>query len=136
MTIFGAVSGAESDWEHNLFTNSSKAVPYRKVGKRLVWLMSLLTRFKILFAGPLIFATSIALIKISTLILYTRIFVTKGFRLACYMVMTLTTGWFLASIFVRVLQSFLVNPAEKMRNSAPNIPIQASLEYLEFTRPT
>ena len=50
--------------------------------------------------GPLFFATTIALIKIFTLILYKRIFVTKFFHLAGHLMMKLTAGWFSASIFV------------------------------------
>ena len=55
---------------------------------------------KLLFAGPLLFAVAIFLIKASTLILYRRIFVTRGFGIACHIVMGLCAGWFFASVFV------------------------------------
>ena len=44
------------------------------------------------------FATSIALIKVSTLSLYQRIFITRRFSLTCYIVMGLSIAWFLASV--------------------------------------
>lgn len=50
--------------------------------------------------GPILFAAIVALVKVSTLILYKRIFVTKRFHLACHVMMALTVGWFLTSIFV------------------------------------
>lgn len=53
--------------------------------------------------GPLFFATTITLVKISTLVLYKRIFTTKLFHLAAHLMMALTAGWFLASILVGTL---------------------------------
>lgn len=68
---------------------------------------------QIIFAGPILFALSIALIKISTLLLYKRIFVTPNFYLACHTMMGLTLAWFLASIFVCMLARFLIGVAEQ-----------------------
>ena len=51
------------------------------------------------------FATTVALVKVSTLVLYKRIFVTKGFHLACHIIMILTAAWFLTSIFVGILSA-------------------------------
>ena len=103
MTIYGAVKGGEGDSERNLFMHPSEAAAYAKVVKEMTWLPSLLIILEILFAGPLIFATTITLIKVSTLLLYKRIFVTKQFFLACHVVIALTIGWYLASIFVSTL---------------------------------
>ena len=55
---------------------------------------------KIQYIGILMFTTSIALVKISTLILYKRLFFTKNFHFACHVMMALTAAWFLESIFV------------------------------------
>ena len=67
---------------------------------------------QIIFAGPILFPLSIALIKISTLLLYKRIFVTPNFYLACHTMMGLTLAWFLASVFVCMLARFLIDLAE------------------------
>ena len=61
---------------------------------------------KLQYIVPMIFAATVALVKVSTLILYKRIFVTKGFHLACLMMMVLTAGWFLTSILVGISSAF------------------------------
>lgn len=53
------------------------------------------------------FATTIALVKTSTLLLYKRIFVTERFHLACHVMMAVTAGWFLTSLCVSALVTFL-----------------------------
>lgn len=55
-----------------------------------------------MWAGPIVAATVIALIKVSTLVLFQRIFIIPKFRLACNIMIGLTAGWFLASVFVSI----------------------------------
>ncbi len=59
------------------------------------------------------FATTIALVKTSTLLLYKRIFVIKRFQVACYGMMALTAGWFLASVFVGASAITRLDPSDK-----------------------
>ena len=63
---------------------------------------------QIIFAGPILFALAISLIKTSTLLLYKRIFVRHDFYLVCHIMMGLTLAWFLASLFVSMLARFLI----------------------------
>ena len=55
---------------------------------------------KFIWAVPLLSNAVLAMIKISTLFLYQRIFVTPKFRRACNLMIGLTLGWFLAAFFV------------------------------------
>ena len=57
---------------------------------------------KLLFAHSLLFPTVISLIKLSTLLMYKRIFIPKSFYIACHVIMGLTGAWFLASVLVSV----------------------------------
>ncbi|KAI4137344.1 MAG: hypothetical protein L6R39_007340, partial [Caloplaca ligustica] len=83
MTIFGAVAGGEGDSLKNLSRHPEE-------GKRYA---------RLLFAGPFVFAITIALIKVSTLLLYKRLFITPRFHQACNVMFGLTTAWFLTSVF-------------------------------------
>lgn len=57
----------------------------------------------------MLFTTVMALVKISTLVLYQRVFVViRNFCLVCTAVMTLTVGWFLALIFVSLVPHMLL----------------------------
>ena len=58
-----------------------------------------------MFAGPMIFAMTISLIKVSTLVFYRRLFTMGRFRRACNLMLALAGGWFLAAI----LASFVVH---------------------------
>lgn len=89
MTIFGAVAGGDGDSETNLVDHPPEKAAYAKVQ----------------YLGPIIFAITIALVKTSTLILYKRIFLTKHFHLACHVMMALTAGWLITSIFGEVFSS-------------------------------
>lgn len=105
MSIFGAVAGGEGDLEMNVLEHPSELATYAKVlFFSHCFNVSMLTVFgKVQYMGPLFFATTIALVKISTLVLYKRIFVTKLFHLAGHLMMALTANWFLASILVGTL---------------------------------
>ena len=61
---------------------------------------------KLQYMVPMIFAATVAVVKVSTLILYKRIFVTKDFHIACLIMMVLTAAWFLTSIFVGISSAF------------------------------
>ncbi|KAL8852118.1 MAG: hypothetical protein Q9221_002941 [Calogaya cf. arnoldii] len=100
MTIFGAVAGGGGDSLKHLVLYPEEGKRYARVPTDLLPESSIeLKTPQILFAGTLLFATTIALIKASTLLLYKRLFVTNRFRQACNIVFGLTAGWFLASIF-------------------------------------
>lgn len=105
MNIFGAVAGGEGDSETNMVKHPSEKTNYAKVPFLTSIVQGTLAEnviLKLQYIIPIIFATTVALVKVSTLILYKRIFVTKGFHLACLIMMVLTSGWFLTSILVGV----------------------------------
>ena len=108
MSIFGAVAGGEGDLETNIVKNPSEIVSYAKVPFLSSISQCILANnviLKMQYIVPMIYATTVALVKVSTLILYKRIFATKGFHLACHMIMILTAGWFLTSILVCILSA-------------------------------
>lgn len=103
MTIYGAIAGGEGDTLENLFRHP-------KEGERLAQVYTceescksserLMEVHQIMFAGPMIFALTITLIKMSTLFFYRRLFTVGRFRQACTLMFILTGGWFLTAIFV------------------------------------
>ncbi|KAL8919491.1 MAG: hypothetical protein Q9208_006776 [Pyrenodesmia sp. 3 TL-2023] len=67
MTIFGAVAGGQGDSLENLLLHREEGRHYARI----------------LFAGTIMFAVTISLIKVSTLLLYKRLFITPRFCQAC-----------------------------------------------------
>ena len=128
--MFGAIAGGWGDSGLNLSEHSSETATYAKVlffphGFSASILMVF---WKVQYMGPLFFATTITLVKISTLVLYKRIFTTKLFHLAAHLMMALTAGWFLASILVGTLLATWSDPSNKATNPGWNILIQTSLK--------
>lgn len=97
MTIFGAVAGGDGDSIIHLVEHPSEMAKYAKIH----------------YTGPLVFAIIIALVKKSTLVLYKGIFVRTRFQLACHVMMALTVGWLLTSIFVGTSPAMGLDPSNK-----------------------
>lgn len=89
VTMYGAIAGGEGDDLVDL-------IRHPKRGERLA---------RIMFATTMIFAMTIALIKVSTLVFYRRLFTVGRFRLACSVMFFLTGGWFLAAILGQMFSS-------------------------------
>ncbi|CAD6592672.1 MAG: hypothetical protein ASARMPRED_006619 [Alectoria sarmentosa] len=103
INIFGAVAGGEGDLVANLVKHPSEMANYAKVpfvSSIILCILGDNVFLKLQYIVPMVFAATVALVKVSTLILYKRIFVTKEFHLACLMMMVLTAGWFLTCILV------------------------------------
>ena len=82
-------------------------------------------------------ATVLALIKISTLVFYKRIFILPRFLLACNITIGVTLGWFLAYIFVSTLRIFSLLPPKEFTDKrvGPNILVKACVSRLDKYRP-
>lgn len=65
---------------------------------------NLLTDEQLLIAFECIYVTAVALTKISILLMYARIFPTKGFRLASIILGVISISWAISIIFVSVFQ--------------------------------
>lgn len=91
--------------------------------------------FKLLMAFECVYTTSVALIKISILCLYLRIFPSRGFRTATYVVGASIIAWWIALLGVSVFQcrpfyvfwnhtvqgSCLAMQTAFIANAAPNV---------------
>lgn len=64
-----------------------------------------------------VYCTTVGIIKISILLMYSRIFPTREFRIAAYILGSIVVSWVIAIIFVSVFQC---TPIEKTWN--PTIP--------------
>lgn len=95
ISIYGAVAGGEGDSERNLAEHPPEVV----------------RSAKLLFIEPFLFSTTVALIKLSTLILYMRIFVKKNFHLACYIIIAVFAGWYVAAIIPQIFSSSPISRA-------------------------
>lgn len=135
--MFGAVAGGEGDLETNIVKHPSEKANCAKVPSSSSVFQYILAEniiSKLEYMGPMIFATTIALVKVSTLILYKRIFVTKGFQLACHITMVLTASWFLTSILVGILSPPWIGPFDEDYIVGRSLLIQTTLQWSE--RPT
>ena len=105
MSIYSVVSGGAGDSGQNLMMHPSERVTYAKVMISTCYIdfSTPPNSAQILFAGCVVFATVITLVKVSTLILYMRIFVIEAFFLACYVMLAVVAGWFVTSTFVSLL---------------------------------
>ncbi|KAH6646162.1 hypothetical protein BKA67DRAFT_95659 [Truncatella angustata] len=65
---------------------------------------------KILVVSQIIFVTGIALVKLSILLMYLRIFTSKGFKLVVYIVIVAVAAWWAA---ITLLSIFQCKPIEK-----------------------
>ena len=89
------------------------------------------------WAGPLVATSLLTMIKISTLFLYQRIFVLSPFRQACSILIGLTFGWFLASVFVGADCKYLPTCSDywcSLIQKGPNFLIQARISRLDRPR--
>lgn len=72
---------------------------------------------KVLVAYECVYSTTVGVIKISILLMYTRIFPTRGFRIAALVLGSVSVSWVIAIICVSVFQC---TPIEKIWD--PNVP--------------
>ena len=108
--IFGIVEGGLADSQQEILSHPAIATKHEKVPpNNLAMKHNTHTRAQAIWAGSILIATVLALIKISTLVLYQRVFVIiPTFRLVCSVVMALTVGWYITYIFVSLVAQTLL----------------------------
>ena len=66
---------------------------------------------KLFFIAQAPYKVSVCCNKVSAMLLYLRIFPTKGFRIACFVVMGIVVSWSIGAIFATILQCIPVEGA-------------------------
>lgn len=100
MTIYGAFDGGLGWPGQDL--KGRAGIVFSKVILLIVkfYQFSSLIVKQVLFAGQILWAASISLIRIGLLLFYRRIFSTRTFRLFTNIMIGITTCWFITNFFV------------------------------------
>lgn len=89
-----------------------------KISGTNVWLKCWISAYRLsqtMYTTLITYSTTIAAVRISVLLLYRRIFRTRPFKLAVYVVGVLTVAWWLAAVLVELFQCRPVKAAWDIR---------------------